>query len=291
MPLFLTIVLIAAAALLVVAFIVSPRCWQSLYSKLIFGPVTADGYEPIELQGIAGEDVFFDSKDGTKLHGWYFPQSNAPLTLLVSHSNWGNVDEWRNLIDTLLTTGASVFIYDYRGYGRSEGTPTVSGICKDGLAAYEWLVKTKQIPAQQIVHFGSSLGGAVACDVASRNLCGGIILHGAFSSLRAMATQMLPATRFIPDVFFFRPKMDNASILRQMAANTPVLVLHGKWDHMIGSDHAEQNFASSGSNNKRHIPLNAGHMDFGDEATYVQAIKDLLAIAVANSSFYAKKPS
>ncbi len=290
MPLFPTIVLIAAAVVPVVAFIFSPRCWQSLYSRLIFGPVAADGYEPIELHGIAGEDVFFESRDGTKLHGWYFRQSNAPLTLLVSHSNWGNVAEWRNLIDTLLSTGASVFIYDYRGYGRSEGTPTVSGICKDGLAAYEWLVNTKQIPAQQIVHFGSSLGGGVACDVASRNPCGGIILHGAFSSLRAMATQMLPATRFIPDLFFFRPKMDNAAKLKELT-NLPLLVLHGKWDHMIDSDHAERNFLASGSNNKRHVPLNAGHMDTGDEATYVQAIKDLLAIVVANAAPPAKAPN
>ncbi len=268
MAIWLIVVLSIFAFLLLVALAVSPRCWQSLYSGLIFGPDKATSYPRVKINNIEAEDVWFRSS-GLRLHGWFFKQEKSRATVLIHHSNAGNVYEWTSLVEDVLETGASVFIYDYRGYGMSEGTPTVSGICKDGEAAYRYLVEERRTSPSNIVHLGSSLGGGVACEMAYNQPCGGLALHGAFSSLREMAAQLLPATRFIPSVFFFRPKMDNAARLARI--KVPVLILHGRWDDMIRLEHAKRNLASA-AGPKRLVELQAGHMDRGGEGVFAMEL-------------------
>lgn len=260
------------AVLFLIALIVSPRCSQRLYSGLIFGPDAVRIYPQINVNGIVPEDVYLDS-DGYKLHGWFFKQE-SPHVVLIHHSNAGNVLMWTSLVEHALTTGASVFIYDYRGYGRSEGTPTVSGICRDGLAAYRHLVDERSYQPGHIVHFGSSLGGGVACEMAYRHKCAGLILHGAFSSLREMATLLLSATRYIPSVFFFRPKLDNAARLAQI--NVPVLLLHGRWDDMIPLSQAQKNL-NAAAGPKSLVELQAGHMDVGQPDVFEGALTSFVS--------------
>lgn len=240
---------IILALLVAAALAVSPRFGERLYRRMIFAPIKCDG---------AKADVIFASGKNT-LHAVFHRQPNSRYTVLFSHSNWGNIVEWERLAKQLHSCGVQVFAYDYRGYGASTGVPSLKGLCQDGIAAYDYLVNVEKIPANQIVLFGSSLGTGVTCAIARARPCAGIVLHAAFSSLRNLVLDMMPATRFLPELLFFRPKFDNAGILKQV--RTPLLLIHGQFDEMAAPSHAEAVLAASTSSNKKLVILpGAAHM-------------------------------
>ena len=116
------------------------------------------------------EDVLFKASDGVELHGWFFPAAtNSPraqLAVLVCHGNAGNIGHRLDTCAALLATGASVFVFDYRGYGRSQGWPSEEGTYRDAQAAYQWLQR-RALPARNIIAFGESLGGGIAAELAA----------------------------------------------------------------------------------------------------------------------------
>jgi pimeloyl-ACP methyl ester carboxylesterase len=233
---------------------------------MVFAPIKAAAadYTLKTLGNCPREDVFFQSKGGkskggNKLHAFYFRQEASPYTILFSHSNWGNVSEWSPVTEKLLASGASVFAYDYRGYGLSEGKPSLSGICQDGLAAFDYLVNVAKVDPATIILFGGSIGTGVTCEIARQRTCAGIILHAAFSSLRALVIGLMPPTRFLPNVLFFRPQLDNARRLTKV--NTPLLILHGEYDKMAPTSQAETLLEASASSTKNLVILpGASHM-------------------------------
>ncbi len=237
------------ALLVAAALAVSPRFGERLYRRMIFAPVKCD----------AGEvDIAFASGKNT-LHAVFHRQPNSRYTVLFSHSNWGNIGEWERLAEQLHSCGVQVFAYDYRGYGASTGVPSVKGLCQDGIAAYDYLVRVEKIPASQIVLFGSSLGTGVTCAIARTRPCAGIILHAAFSSLRNLVLDMMPATRYLPESLFFRPKFDNVDILKEL--RTPLLLVHGEYDEMADISHAQAIHTASASSHKTLVILpGAAHM-------------------------------
>ncbi len=265
----ITISLSLLAFLLVAALAASPRFGQRFYRRMIFGPTKAQpsDYTLKTLSGCQRQDVFFESMGGQKLHAFYFRQTNSPCTILFSHSNAGNVDDWSPLTAKLLLTGASVFAYDYRGYGLSEGQPSLSGICQDGLAAYDYLVNVAKVDPATIILFGGSLGSGVTCEIARQRPCGGIILHAAFSSLRALVLELMPPTRFLPNLFFFRPELNNARILAKL--KTPLLILHGQYDEMVPVSQAETLLKASASTAKSLVVMpGAAHMQTSDASFF-----------------------
>ena len=108
------------------------------------------------------EDVHFKASDGIELNGWFFPAAtNAPrgqFVVLLCHGNAGNISHRLDTCAALLATGVSVFVFDYRGYGRSQGRPSEEGTYRDAQAAYQWL-RQKGFPGTNIIAFGESLGG------------------------------------------------------------------------------------------------------------------------------------
>src|SRR5438132_4953261 len=130
------------------------------------------------------EDLRFQTKDNIDLHAWFFPaESHSPrsrLVALVCHGNAGNISTRLALSAALLETGLNVFLFDYRGYGRSKGKPSEEGTYLDAEAAYDWLRK-KGFAERSIIGFGESLGGGIACELAIRRPLAGLVLEGTFS--------------------------------------------------------------------------------------------------------------
>ena len=116
--------------------------------------------------GLQYESINFKAGDGTKLHGWFFPLPGKSPVILFCHGNAGNISHRLWNIQKLLSHGFQVFIYDYRGYGKSNGSPSRKGLYLDGLAAYDFLVKKRGISPDRIILFGRSLGAAVATEIA-----------------------------------------------------------------------------------------------------------------------------
>jgi hypothetical protein len=171
---------------------VAPPKGQSLDELVLFFPTKfPDGnWKP---DGVKFEDAWFNAPGGPKLHGWYCPCDNPRAVLLFAHGNAGNLSHraaWMTFFQTRLRVTALIF--DYRGYGRSEGTPTVEGSLQDARAARAFLAGRAKVKETDIVLMGESLGGAVAVDLAGKDGARGLILISTFSSLRDMAAHHYP---------------------------------------------------------------------------------------------------
>jgi fermentation-respiration switch protein FrsA (DUF1100 family) len=179
-----------------------------------------------ELQSKLGaKDVWLLTYDGVRLHAWLVTAPQASLVTLYFHGNAGNVAHRFLQVREITAAGSSVLMLDYRGYGKSEGSPSEHGLYADADAAYRHLLDYGY-GARHIVLQGESLGTAVAVDLASRKECAGVVLEAAFSSGRAVAKSVLPLIG--PLVFRgFNSKSKIAKI------RAPLLFFHGERDEII----------------------------------------------------------
>ena len=206
--------------------------------------------------GLAFEDVFFQASDGVRLHGWFVPGQGEVVWLWL-HGNAGNIshrlDNLKRLHDQL---GVSVFLMDYRGYGRSEGRPTEAGIYRDAEAALAYLQSRTDIKQDRIVYFGRSLGAAVAVELATRHPPYGLILESAFESVSEMARRAHP---FLPVWPFLRGRYDSLAKLARV--NAPLLVLHGDRDEIVPCEAGKRLFEAASGPKELSIIEGAGHND------------------------------
>ena len=163
-----------------------------LVERVIFQPSPGVDLRPDDL-GVEGEEVFFSSQDGVRIHAFYLPAEGASRAILFLHGNAGNASHRLPNAVELMRLGTHVLLLDYRGYGLSEGSPTEQGVYADARAALGYLVSEKRRPEQRIVVFGRSLGGAVAVELAMDRPFAGVILESTFTSIRAMGKAHLGA--------------------------------------------------------------------------------------------------
>jgi alpha-beta hydrolase superfamily lysophospholipase len=154
-------------------------------SYLIFRPSSELWLTPDKV-GLAYEDVYIKVADGENIHAWYFPSDqddNSGPQVVFCHGNAGNISNRLETAQALVEMGAGCLMFDYRGYGKSEGSPSETRVYQDGEAAYRWLLKNKASNQENIVIFGRSLGGAVAIELASRLPARGLIVESSFTSM------------------------------------------------------------------------------------------------------------
>ena len=178
--------------------------------------------------GLNYEDVSFEAGDGTRLHGWFFPLPGKEPFILFCHGNAGNISHRIENVKLLLDYGLQVFIYDYRGYGRSGGRPSEAGLYQDGLAAYDYLVERKKILPDRIIPFGRSLGAAVAMEIATKRDVRSLIIESAFTSTKDMAKSMFLFQLLSP---FLPPHYNNLKKIKGITV--PKLIIHGEADEII----------------------------------------------------------
>ena len=221
----------------------SPRLAPRLYATRLFKPYAfPEGtWDILELEGVKRQDCYFHAVDGSQLHGWFFDTPGATKTILFSHGNTGNLTGRLNVLKLLIRAGAAVFIYDYRGYGRSKGAPTVRGICEDGLVAFDYLNRERGVPHTKIVLYGESLGTAVTCEIAAERNCSAVVLQSGFSSLKKIGQEQLPLTKIYPQMLFPKPLLDAADRMSSRKGY-PLLIIHGEKDQVVPFAHAQEIF-------------------------------------------------
>jgi fermentation-respiration switch protein FrsA (DUF1100 family) len=173
-------------------------------------------------------DCWIKTADSVTIHAWFAPAESAKVTFVVSHGNAGNISHRYPLLRSLQKHGFNVLMYDYRGYGRSEGTPTEEGIYKDGLAAFDYAESLPEARTNRVVLWGTSLGGAVAIDVATHRHAAGLILESTFTSANDVARIAYP---FLPVQFFMHTKLNSLEKIPTLAL--PILMMHGARDSII----------------------------------------------------------
>lgn len=178
--------------------------------------------------GLPLEDVWFPSADGVKLFGWYVEARSDAGVLLWCHGNAGTIINRLENLRELYRLGLSVFIFDYRGYGRSQGQPSEEGLYFDANGAYDYLTRTRMIRSERIIVFGRSLGAAVATELASSRPASGLILESPFPSIEAVAKFHyggMPVHWLLGAEFRLIDRLPQVSI--------PKLIFHGDRDDVI----------------------------------------------------------
>ena len=219
--------LIKNILLLLLGLVLLNGCMYLQQSSMIFFPYATLDQTPAEW-GLVYEDVFLDTEDGVRLHGWYIPRHGSKQALLFFHGNAGNISHRGASVEIFHRLGLNVFIFDYRGYGKSEGKPDEKGLYKDARAAWRYLSKERGFGQDEIILFGRSLGGAVAAELAAEIQPGGLILESTFSSAKDVANAVFPV---LSRLIFLRYDFDTAAHVRRVAC--PVLVLHSPDDEII----------------------------------------------------------
>lgn len=182
--------------------------------------------------GLPHEEVWLQTADGVALHGWYLPAPAARGTLLFFHGNAGNISHRLDSLHIFHRLGLNVLIFDYRGYGQSEGRPSEEGTQQDALAAWDHLVSVRGEAPERIVLFGRSLGAALAAWLAAQERPGALILESGFISVPELAAELywwLPARRLARLQYNTRDAL--------AVARSPVLVVHSPQDEIIPYHH------------------------------------------------------
>lgn len=228
--------------------------WQE--RRGLFFPAL-DLYASPAAAGMAFEDVYFDSA-GNRLHGWYMPASGDQV-VLWAHGNAGNIaDRLDQAVQMKRALGVSSFMFDYRGYGKSEGRPSEQGLYQDTEAAFKWLTETRGVDPGRIILYGHSLGSAPVIDLALNMgaRAAALVLESPFTSAADVARRMYFG---LPVGFVMSVRLDNLG--RIGGVRMPILIIHGDRDTVIPFDMGEKLFKAA-PEPKAFLPVpNGDHSD------------------------------
>ncbi len=245
------------ARLLLVAYLLIVLGMMFLETWLVYPvpPLSWGNWQP---KGFKYEDVHFVSADGTKLHGWFVPYPNASRAILYCHGNGEDVAAVGELAAHLSNElHESVFVFDYRGYGHSEGSPSETGCIADGNAAQKWLAARTGIQPNEVILVGRSLGSAVAVALAAENGTSALVLENAFPTMPDVAAKHYP---WLPVHWVMKNRYDNLERIKHYTG--PLLQSHGRADVLIPIALARRLFDAAPSRNKKWLEFpNCGHND------------------------------
>lgn len=190
----------------------------------------------------SAESVEFTAKDGTRLHGWFIPSATGPAenaiaTVIHAHGNAGNMSAHWPLVSWLPERNFNVFMFDYRGFGKSKGRPSQAGLLDDTQSAINVVRHRSDVNPQRLVLFGQSIGGAnmvSALGNGDREGIRAVILDSTFASYSSIANQMIPGSGFFMDDSY------NAERFIAEVSPIPVLIIHGKADRVIPWEQSER---------------------------------------------------
>lgn len=265
--------LLSVLGLVAALYVVLALLLFVMQSRLIYYPeIGREVTTTPRAVGLDFEEVWLDAGEGVRLHGWYVGREAAKGVVLVLHGNAGSIAlrlDWLTMFHQL---GYAAFIVDYRGYGRSSGSPSEQGTYDDARLAWAHL-ESRGWQGEDIVLLGESLGGAVAAHLAARRRPRALILHSTFTSVPDLAAQLY---RFLPVRWLARFRYDTRAALGSVRA--PVLIAHSPRDEIVPFSHA-QALLDAANEPKRLLELAGGHNDgfIFVRREWVRALADFLA--------------
>lgn len=206
-----------------------------------------------ESEGFSYEEVMLKTNDGVNISAWYVPAENERGVLLFCHGNAGNISHRMDSIRIFHDMNLSVLIFDYRGYGNSEGKPSEDGTYLDAEAAWDYLVRVKQKKPEKVVLFGRSLGAAVAAEIAQRKNPGALILESAFTSVPDIGQSLYP---FFPVRLLSKYRYATVEKIADIAC--PKLIIHSPEDEIIPFRFGQRIFERA-SQPKEFLSIRGGH--------------------------------
>jgi uncharacterized protein len=257
------VLLISYAALMFLMYFIQER--------MIYFPDRKIRETPEHL-GLPYEEIAFEASDGVSLSGWYVPAPTERGIILFCHGNAGNISHRLESLKIFHDLGMTVLIFDYRGYGKSEGRPSETGTYLDASAAWHYLVDVKKKSPTRIIIFGRSLGGAVAVELALRKKPAGLIIESSFRSLPELGKKFYP---WLPVRLLARFRYSTIDKVVSLAC--PKLIVHSPQDEIVPFAHGRAIYEKAAPP-KEFLEITGGHNDgflvSGD--TYTEGLERFL---------------
>lgn len=201
--------------------------------------------------GLNYEDIFFKAPDSTELNGWFMPAKDSGFTILFCHGNAGNISHRIEKLKFFHGLECNVFIFDYRGYGKSKGSPSENGLYSDAQGAYAYLLSRKISPGQ-IIGYGESIGGAVIIDLAAKQKLSALIIDSSLSNAKDMVKVAYP---FLP-YWVFSSRWDSTSKVKPISI--PKLFIHSMNDEIVPYKLGRKLFEAA-PESKEFLQIHGGH--------------------------------
>lgn len=290
------IVLLVALAWL----LLSPRLAPGLYMRFLLRPEKNCGSpeDRQNLLALGGEEIYFSNGRGQQLRGYYFAcdqqiqqVSQSSTMIFYSMGNDGDIEKRASVLAILLKTGVPVFIYEYSGFGKSQGKPSLRNAICDSHDAFDFVVERFNKSTEEIVLYGESLGGAISTRMLSSRSAGGLILKSSFSSLARISRELCVWLRIYPSILL--PLMDTGKRLQSVVV--PVMIIHGHLDRKIHWKHAETLYSNCQANktllwlpNSRHAYMTEADEEifYNGLSMMLEAISKSTAMINAHCQYY-----
>lgn len=242
-----------------------------LETKILYYPVKGMTGNPGTVN-LVYEDINLRTSDGQIINGWFVPNKASKKVILYFHGNGGNISYRLDRIAFLHRLPVNIFIIDYRGFGRSQGTPSENGLYLDAKAAYDFLINQKKYQPDQIIIFGRSLGGAVAADLAGKEMASALILVSTFTSVKDLAVRTSPLWRWpivwIRSEFNAFAKIDKIGI--------PIYFIHSRQDEVIPYQMSVALYNNARQPKKLLLEDSGGHNDFIVTREYIKMLQEAI---------------
>ena len=236
-------IILKSLLILVLAYLGIILFFYLMQTRMLFLPRKDSRGTPADM-GLAYRDVFFEAADGVRLHGWFTGAENDTKkpVILICHGNAGNITYRLETLALFHHLGLRSFIFDYRGFGKSDGEVSEDGTYLDAAAAWQYLTQNEKIPHGKIILFGRSLGGGIASHLAAASNinAAGLILESTFTSVPDVGGQMYP---WLPVRLFSR--FDYDTMKRLPGIHLPLLVVHSPDDEVVPYSHGKKLFAAA----------------------------------------------
>ena len=233
---------------------------RALERQLIYFPTRVDrALATPNVEGASSvEEIWLETDDGLRIHGLHVKRAGAVAELLVFHGNAGNLYDRLDNVAYLVQTGFNVLILDYRGYGKSDGTPSEEGLYADGLAAYRHLTERLEVSPERVVLFGRSLGSTVAIELGAQFAVGAIIIESGFTSAQDLARVHYP---WVPGFIISSMTHEFDSLSKAPRLRAPTLYIHGDADRIVPQRQGRRLYEASPEPKEWYEIKGAGHND------------------------------
>jgi len=264
-------ILAAIAAAAALAYIILTAIIVIFQSRLVYSPTRKMNTSPADI-GLDFEEITLRTSDNINLTAWMIPAASPNGVLLFCHGNSGNISNRLDSIRIFNQLGLSVFVFDYRGYGRSDGQPSENGTYNDALAAWQYLISRRNVSPNDIIIFGRSLGGAVAAWLASRYSPRFLIVEGGFTSIADVGSDLYPYLLVRPFI-----RYDYRTIDYIKKVKCPILIIHSV-DDKVSSIHYGRKLYEAAGNPKEFLEIRGNHYDgfLTSGESYIAGLKSFL---------------
>ena len=237
-------------------------------SRLIYFPTNEIVATPDQI-GLSYKSVSFKAPDGVKLSGWFIPADSPRGVVIFCHGNAGNISHRLESIEIFQGLRLSTFIFDYRGYGASESTPSEEGSYLDVKGAWNYLIEHEGLAPSDIILFGRSLGSAVAAWLAGQHLPKALIMESSFTSAPDLAGDLY---FYLPVKLLCRYKYNALAAIKKIQC--PVLLVHSQEDEIVPFRHGRKLFDAA-NDPRAFLEISGSHNEgfITSSSVYINGLK------------------